>query len=359
MVARRFTLGALAAALGAALEGDPDRVITGVAPLESAGPDHIAFLTDPRYRERAKTSRAGAFLVPLDTVDVPAPTLRTAAPQDALIDLLLLFHPPVSPTPGIHPTAVVAADACVDATAAIGALAIVGAGARIAASVRLHPLVYVGADAEVGEGSELYPHVVVRERVSLGRRVIVHAGAVIGSDGFGYVPGPDGHRKIPQVGTVIIEDDVEIGANSAIDRAMLGATIVRRGTKIDNLVQVGHNVEIGERSILVAQVGISGSSRLGRAVVLGGQVGIADHVTVGDEAKIAAQSGIHADVPAGERLLGTPARPITQAKRIMLAENHLPEFARRLRALERRLERLEAGPGAGERGGNARKRGDG
>jgi UDP-3-O-[3-hydroxymyristoyl] glucosamine N-acyltransferase len=247
----------------------------------------------------------------------------------------------------------------VDATAAIGALAIVGARARISASVRLHPLVYVGADAEVGEGSELYPHVVVRERVSLGRRVIVHAGAVIGSDGFGYVPGPDGHRKIPQVGTVIIEDDVEIGANSAIDRAMLGATIVRRGTKIDNLVQVGHNVEIGERSILVAQVGISGSSRLGRAVVLGGQVGIADHVTVGDEAKIAAQSGVHADVPAGERLLGTPARPITQAKRIMLAENHLPEVARRLRALERRLERLEAGPRDGAPGGHARERGDG
>jgi UDP-3-O-[3-hydroxymyristoyl] glucosamine N-acyltransferase len=359
LAARRFTLGTLAAALGAALEGDPDRVITGVAPLESAEPDHISFLTDPRYRDRLRTSRAGAFLVALDAVDVPAPRLRTAAPHQALIDLLLLFHPPVRPTPGIHPTAVVAAEACVDATAAIGALTVVGERARIAAGVRLHPLVYVGAEAEIGEGSELYPHVVVRERVSLGRRVIVHAGAVIGSDGFGYVPGPDGHRKIPQVGTVVIEDDVEIGANSAIDRATVGATIVRRGTKIDNLVQVGHNVEIGERSMLVAQVGVSGSTRLGRAVVLGGQVGIADHVTVGDGAMIAAQSGIHADVPAGERLLGTPARRITQAKRIMLTETHLPEFARRLRELERRLERLEAGPRAPEVGPDARTGRDG
>jgi UDP-3-O-[3-hydroxymyristoyl] glucosamine N-acyltransferase len=341
MTDRQFTLGALATALGASLDGDPARVVTGVAPLDAAGPADVSFLTDPRYREAARASRAGALLAAADVESLGPAMLRVKHPQQALVRLLELFHPRPAVTPGIHATAVVAPDARVDPTAAVGALVVIGAGAVVGAGTRVHPLVCVGAGVEIGAGSEIHPGVVLAERVRIGRRVIVHAGAVIGSDGFGYVFDGGAHRKIPQVGTVVIEDDVEIGANATIDRATLGTTVVRRGTKIDNLVQIGHNVEIGEHSILVAQVGISGSSRLGRGVVLGGQVGVADHVTIGDGAMAGAQSGLHRDVEAGAKILGTPAHPIMHAKRIYLTQAQLPDLARKLRELERRLARLE------------------
>ena len=343
-----FTLGELAEALQARLDGDPARVVTGIAPLESAGPDQISFLTDLRYRDTARTSRAGAFLVPSDVADLPGPMLRCSAPQQALIDLLRLFHPSAPTPPGVDRTAVVAADARVDATAAVGPLSVVEAGAVIGPGVRLHPLVHVGPGVEIGEATVVYPHVSLREGVRVGCRVVIHAGAVIGADGFGFAFDGGAHRKIPQVGGVLIEDDVEIGANTTIDRATFGDTIVRRGTKIDNLVQIGHNVEVGEHSLLVAQVGVSGSSRLGRGVVLAGQVGIADHVTVGDGVIAGAQAGIPSDLEAGARVLGTPARPLAQAKRIMVAEGRLPELLQRVRALEQRLERLAAR--LGERG---------
>jgi len=214
--------------------------------------------------------------------------------------------------------------------------------AVIGARVRLHALVHVGAGVEIGDDSVLYPHVSLREGVRLGRRVIIHAGAVLGADGFGFAFDGAAHRKIPQVGGVLIEDDVEIGANTTIDRATFGDTIVRRGTKIDNLVQIGHNVLVGEHSLLVAQAGVSGSSRLGRGVILAGQVGVADHVTIGDGVIVGAQAGVPSDLAAGDKVLGTPARPILQAKRIMVAELRLPELLQRVRALEHKLERLTA-----------------
>jgi UDP-3-O-[3-hydroxymyristoyl] glucosamine N-acyltransferase len=322
-------------------------VVTGVAPLESAGPDQISFLTDPRYDSAARASRAGAFVAPPDVADLPAPTLRCPAPQQALIALLRLFHPPAPVAPGVDRSAVVAADARVDPTASVGPLCVVEAGAVIGPGARLHALVHVGAGAEVGEGTIVYPHVSVRDGVRIGRRVVIHAGAVLGADGFGFAFDGSAHRKIPQVGGVVIEDDVEIGANTTIDRATFGDTIVRRGTKIDNLVQVGHNVEVGEHSVLVAQVGIAGSTRLGRGVVLAGQVGVADHVTIGDGAMVTAQSGIADEIAPGARVMGTPARPIIQAKRMLLAATRLPELLQRVRALEQRLERLAARLGTG------------
>src|SRR6059058_4947254 len=197
-------------------------------------------------------------------------------------------------------------DARVDPTAAVGPLAVVESGAVLGPRVRVHAFAFVGARAEVGEDSVLHPRVVLCAGVKLGRRVVVHPGAVIGADGFGYAFDGEAHRKIPQVGGVLIEDDVEIGANTAIDRATFGDTIIRRGTKIDNLVQVGHNVEIGEHSLLVAQVGIAGSSRLGKGVVLAGQVGVADHLTIGDGVIAGAQTGIAFSLPAGDKVLGTP-----------------------------------------------------
>jgi UDP-3-O-[3-hydroxymyristoyl] glucosamine N-acyltransferase len=337
-----LTLGQIAAALGATLDGDPARVVHGIAPLETAGPADISFLVDARYRDAAQASRAGAFLTPPGVTGLPAPALVAATPRLALVELIALFYPPAAVRPGVDPSAIVAGDARVSASASIGPLSVVETGAVIGAGSRLYPLVYVGAGAHIGDECVLYPHVVVREGVRLGRRVIVHAGAVIGADGFGYVFDGSRHRKIPQLGGVRIEDDVEIGANTTIDRGTFGATVVRQGTKVDNLVQIGHNVDVGDHSLLVAQVGIAGSSRIGRGVTLAGQVGIADHVTVGDGAVVAAQSGIHADIAPGEKVLGSPARPLTQSKRILLVEGQLPDMARRLRRLERRVAALVA-----------------
>jgi len=337
-----FTLGELAEVLQARLEGDPARVVVGVAPLDSAGPDQISFLTDARYYGAARASRAGAFLAPADATGLPAPALRCAAPQQALIDLIRLFHPLVPAPPGVDRTAVVAADARIHPTASVGPLCVIESGAVVGPGVRLHALVHVGAGVEIGEATLIYPHVSLRDGVRLGRRVIIHAGAVLGADGFGFAFDGSGHRKIPQVGGVLIEDDVEIGANTTIDRATFGDTIIRRGTKIDNLVQIGHNVEVGEHSLLVAQVGVSGSSRLGKGVVLAGQVGVADHVTIGDGVVAGAQAGIPSSLEPGEKVLGTPARPIIQAKRIMVAEARLPELLRQVRALEKRLDELAA-----------------
>jgi UDP-3-O-[3-hydroxymyristoyl] glucosamine N-acyltransferase len=341
MAQPQFTLGVLAAALGASLDGDPDRVVTGVAALDAAGASDVSFLIDGRYRDAARTSRAGAVLAGLDAEPLGTALLRVKQPQQALIHLLELFHPRPPTAPGAHPSAIVARDARIDPTASVGALAVVEAGAAIGRGVRIHPLAYVGENVEVGDDSEIHTHAVLIGGVRLGRRVVVHAGAVIGSDGFGYAFDGAAHRKIPQVGTVVIEDDVEIGANTTIDRAMLGATVVRHGTKIDNLVQIGHNVEVGAHAILVAQVGISGSSRVGNGVVLAGQVGVADHVTIGDGAIVGAQSGVPTDIEAGAKMLGTPARPMMQAKRIFVSESQLPDLGRKLRELERRVDRLE------------------
>jgi UDP-3-O-[3-hydroxymyristoyl] glucosamine N-acyltransferase len=349
-----LTLGRLAEVLGGTLEGDPERVVSGVATLESAGPDQISFCTDARYQAAARASRAGAFLAPEGITGLPGPVVRAANPQLALIRLLHLFHPVEETPAGIHLAAVVAADAVVDPTATVGALAVIESGAVVGRGVRIFPLVYVGRDARIGDDTVLYPHVVVRERVRIGRRVVVHAGVVLGADGFGYAPDGSVHRRIPQVGGVVIEDDVDIGANTTIDRATLGDTIIRRGTKIDNLVQIGHNVEVGEDCIIVAQVGLAGSVRVGRRVVLAGQVGVADHVRVGDGVTVAAQSGIASDILEPGIYLGYPARPAFESKRILVAESQLPDLIRRVRRVEQRLERLEdeqgreaSAPGAG------------
>lgn len=337
-----YTLGEIARALGASLEGDPWRVITGVAPLETAGSHQIAFLTHPKYLARARTSSAGALLVPEDAVGLPGPLLRSRFPQRALISLLQLFHPAPAVTPGVHPSALVAPTARVHPEASVGAFSVLEDGVVIGRRARLFPFVYIGEGVEVGEETLLYPHVIIREGIRIGRRVIIHPGTVVGADGFGYAFDGAAHQKIPQVGGVILEDDVEVGANAAIDRATLGHTVVRRGTKVDNLVQIGHNVEIGEDVIVVAQVGISGSCRIGKGVVLGGQVGLADHVTIGEGTRVAAQSGVAHDLDAGQDYFGYPARPAAEARRMYAALPRLPELLRKVRGLERRIGELES-----------------
>ena len=344
----RFTLGQLAEVLDAKLVGDPARVITGVATLDAASATDLSFITDPRYEADARTSQAGAFIAASGTQGLPAPVLECGSPQRALVEVLALFYPPVPLAAGVDSTAAVSASAVIDASASIGPLAVIEAGARIGARVRVHALAYVGPGVEIGEDSVIHPHVVLLERVRVGRRVILHAGAVLGADGFGYTREGASYRKIPQVGSVVIEDDVEIGANATIDRATLGATIVRRGTKIDNLVQVAPNVEIGEDTVIAAQTGIAGSSRIGRDVMLGGQAGVADHITVGDGSMLSAQSGVAQDVPPGAKFAGTWGRPLFQARRIWVAQGELPEMVGRLRKLERRVAELEARLGESE-----------
>lgn len=338
-----FTLGRLADALGASLQGDAGRVVSGVASLDAAGPDQVSFLTERKYLAQAQVSRAGALLVGRDVAGLAGPLLRVDRPQQALIVLLGLFHPEPIPEPGVHPTACVAADARVDRSASVGPLAVVEAEAVIGPHTRVGALCFVGRRAVLGEDVRLHPHVVVREDVRIGNRVIVHPGAVLGADGFGYAFDGAAHRKIPQVGGLRIEDDVEIGANTAIDRATLGETVVRRGTKIDNLVQIGHNCDVGEDVILVSQVGIAGSSRVGNRAMLAGQVGVADHVTIGAGAILTAKSGVPNDVPAGEIWSGIPSRPTSEQKRIWAGESQLPELIKRVRALEKRVRDLEGG----------------
>ena len=322
-----YTLGRLAEALGATLHGDASQLVRGVAPLESAGPEEVSFVTGAKYHRLAAASAAGALVVGPETEDLDRPLLRVTSPQAALIALLRLFHPEPPVEPGVHPAACVAAGARVDPTAAVAAGAVVA-------------LSYVGRGAVLGADVRLYPRVVVRDGVRLGDRVIVHPGAVLGADGFGYAFDGAAHQKIPQVGGLIIEDDVEIGANTTIDRATLGATIVRRGTKIDNLVQIGHNCDIGEHVILVGQVGVSGSCKIGRRAVLAGQVGVADHVTIGEGAILMAQAGVAGDIPPGEVWTGYPARPASQTRRIWVAEAMLPELLKRVRSLEKQVREL-------------------
>jgi UDP-3-O-[3-hydroxymyristoyl] glucosamine N-acyltransferase len=336
-----LTLGQIARALGATLEGDPDLRIAAVAPLETAGPDQIAFVTHPKYAALARSSRAGALLVPREG-EFPGSLLRADNPRVALVGLLELLHPPSVPDGKVHASAEVAGSARVHPTATVGALAVIAAGAVIGERAWIFPFAYVGERAEIGADCVLYPHAVILERVKLGNRVIVHPGAVLGADGFGYVFDEGRHVKIPQVGRVVVEDDVEIGANTTIDRATVGDTVVRRGTKIDNLVQIAHNVEVGEDALLVAQVGIAGSSRIGNRVVLAGQAGVADHVIIGDGAVVGAQAGVPGNLQGGQQYWGTPARPAAEAKRIAAALPRVPGLVKQVRALERRVQELEA-----------------
>ncbi|MEW6336344.1 MAG: UDP-3-O-(3-hydroxymyristoyl)glucosamine N-acyltransferase [Acidobacteriota bacterium] len=336
----RYTLGDLARAVGASVVGDPGRIVTGLRPLDQAGPEHLSFYHNRRYLDAAKQSRAGALLVadaePFGGRDLIV--CRDAYP--AFATLSQMFNPTPAPVPGVHPSAVVSASAHVDGGASVGPLAVVGERATVARGAALGPCVVLGDDSEVGIDSTLHPHVVIEPGCRVGARCIIHAGAVIGSDGFGFATIRGEHRKVPQVGIVVVEDDVEIGANVCIDRATLGETRIGRGTKTDNLVQIGHNVHVGEHSLLVAQVGISGSTHLGHHVVLAGQSGVAGHLHLADGTVVSAQSAVMADTKEGETVMGSPARPQREWMRAMANLLQLEALKRRLRAVEEAVARL-------------------
>lgn len=332
-----FTASQVASRLGGVVVGDPDLVLTGFAPADSAKPGDLTFAENLSYFARAEQSAASAVLVAEDLKSSTGKTLvRIPNARLGFAQILPMFFPdPVFP-PGVHPSAVVAPSASVDPSAHVGPGCVVGERSRIGAGSVLQARVCVGDDCQIGDQCRLFPNVTLYPRTQLGRRVRIHAGTVVGSDGFGYVFDQGQHRKVPQVGNVIIHDDVEIGANVTIDRAALGATVIGKGTKIDNLVQIAHNVSIGEHCIIVAQVGIAGSTKLGNCVTLAGQVGLAGHLRVGDRVTVAAQSGVMHHIPEGQKWMGSPAQPDRVTKRMLLAMERLPELLRRVSELEKR-----------------------
>lgn len=330
-------LSDLAALLGCELHGDGGVEISRVAPIESATDGDLTFVANPRYLKFLAGCRASAVILAPDAPATPLPSLRTADPYMAFSRAVEHFHVALEWPPGVHPTAQVAASATVGEGASIGAFAVVGERSRIGAGARLAPHVVVYADASIGARFTAHAHAVVRERVRIGDDVVLQAGAVIGSDGFGYAPADGGLKRLLQGGDVVLEDQVEVGANATVDRAMVGSTVLRRGVKLDNLVMVAHGCEVGEHSVLAGQVGLSGSTRIGQWVRMGGQSGTAGHMTVGDGVQVAGQSGLTNSVPDGATVGGYPAVEIGLWRRTMAATWRLPELIRRVRRLERRL----------------------
>jgi UDP-3-O-[3-hydroxymyristoyl] glucosamine N-acyltransferase len=337
----------LAEELGRELEGDGELCVAGVASLEGAGPGDLAHARSARYAAALRASAAGAVIAPpgLDTGGRPA--IRSPNPGLDFARAARRIAPPPAPEPGVHASACVDASARVDPSAAIGPGCVVGPRARVGARSRLHARVVLYADVEIGPECAIHAGCVLREGTVLGARVVLQPGAVLGSDGFGYAMDGEGRLEaLPRLGRVVVEDDVEIGANTTVDRGSLGETRIGRGAKIDNQVQVAHNVAIGASAVVVAQAGIAGSSVVGPRALLLAQAGVADHVTIGERAFVGPQSGVRGDVGPGERVMGSPHRELAAFRRIFGAQGLLPGVLRRLRAIERRL-----GLRAGERDG--------
>ena len=344
MDTQRLTLRGVAEIVGGSVEGDASFVVASIAPLDEAGPEDLTF-ADARHLVGLAKSKAGAALVEADgTVDLPGrPIVRVASVQQALYQLLCrLAGPEDLPVPGICPTASVAPDAKLGRDAAIGPGAVVGAGATIGDRTVLCANAAVAAGCVVGDDCVLAEGVVIRSRSVIGNRVRIGPNSVIGYDGFGYQTIGGVHHRIPHLGNVVLEDDVEIGACTCVDRAKFGSTRICRGAKIDNLVQVAHNCLVGAGSILAGQVGLSGSVKLGRYCVLGGQVGLVDNITLGDGVQVGAQGGVSRDLPAGQKCTGTPTRPVMETLRIWHSLSKLPDFVKHVRKLESRLAALES-----------------
>jgi len=337
-----FTAAQIAERVRGEVLGDGSTPLTGLASAENARAGDLTFAEQAEYFVAAEQSAASAILVSGGFTSAKKVVIRVANARIAVARLLPVFFPPDQYPPGIHPGAIIDPSAQVDATAHIGPGCVVGARVQIGPRSVLLGGNHVGRDSRLGEDVCLFPNVVLYARTVIGHRVVIHAGTVIGSDGYGYVFDEGRHRKVLQVGNVIIHDDVEIGANSAIDRAALGATVIGAGTKIDNLVHVAHNVVMGRHCLVMGQVGFAGSTHLGDYVVIASQSGIAGHLKLGHQAMVGAKSGVMRDIPDGGKVLGIPAAPDKQAKRQMIALQQLPEMVRRLRELEKQVEELKA-----------------
>ncbi len=335
-------LSEIASWLDAPVRGEGDPRIRRLAPVFEAGPEELGLLAARGYLAEVATSRAGALLVSEELVDdlppeIP-PALVVPDAHRALARILERMHPSTPTPPSRHPTAVVSPEARLGEEVHLGPYAVVEEGAEIGDRVRIGAHAVVGAGVQIGDDSHIFPHAVLYPGAVLGRRVQVHSGARVAVDGFGYVVEEGRTRKVPQVGRCVLEDDVEIGANTTLDRGSIGDTRIGSSVKIDNQVQVGHNVRIGASSILAAQAGIAGSTRIGQGVLIGGQVGIGGHVTIGDGARLSAQAGIIGDIDPGETVMGFPARPRMEYLRMVAAQKQVTALVRRIRELERRVE---------------------
>jgi UDP-3-O-[3-hydroxymyristoyl] glucosamine N-acyltransferase len=343
MIKKEISVEALAEMVNGQVAGDQSAVIRGFAPLESAESDDISFLVKTKLADQLGTTGAGAVIVPLevDGADLNIPVIRVKDPYlaVAIIHSFLIARP--FEAKGIHPRAFVGDDCSLGKEISIGPLAVIGDRVKIGERVAIEAGAVIGDDVEIGDDTTIKANVSVYSGCTLGSRVTIHSGAVIGCDGYGYAANERGeHIKRPQVGTVRIDDDVEVGANSCIDRAAYGVTWIKSGVKIDNLVQIGHNVVVGENSLLVAQVGISGSTTLGRNVVFGGQAAIAGHLTVGDQVMVAARGGIHNNLPKGAVVGGAPAFPIRQWAKSCAVFAKLPELQSKVRKNSKAIEEL-------------------
>jgi UDP-3-O-[3-hydroxymyristoyl] glucosamine N-acyltransferase len=329
---------AIAAAVGGTLHGDGSARVSGVAPLDRADVTHLTFLANARYAGLAVERELGVLLVTAELADAAKARARivVASPHEAMLPLLPLLYPTPTPVPGIHPSVAIGRGVSLGDEVSIGPGVVLGDGVRVGARTRLDAHVVIGDGVEIGEQCHLYPNVTLYSGTQIADRVRLHAGARIGSDGFGYVFRDGAHAKIPHVGRCIVESDVEIGANTTIDRGSIDDTVIGSGTKIDNLVHVAHNVRIGRLCLLMAQVGIAGSVRVEDGCIIAGQVGISGHVTIGRGARLAAQAGIFGSVPPGETWSGYPARPHKEALRAQAAMFKLPSL---IRALERLVDR--------------------
>src|SRR6267142_1086750 len=331
-------LSEIAAKLGARLEPpDADAEIAGIAGNEAAAPGEITFVANPKYTAATQTTQASAIIVDDKFPPLAKPVLRVKNPQYAYLRVVEFFHQAPVYEPGIHATAVIHPTARIGAGASIAASVVIDAGVEIGDGCTIRPQVVIERDVKIGGNFFAHPHVSIREDCRIGNNVVLHNGVVIGSDGFGFAKDERGRwQKIRQAGRVVIEDDVEIQANSCIDRGSLGETRIGRGTKIDNLVQVAHNCIVGDNGLLCSQVGLAGSTTLGKNVILAGQAGVSGHCTLGDDVVVTAQSGTHGDIPAGSMVSGSPAFDNTQWLRSVAVFSRLPELAKTLRALTRR-----------------------
>lgn len=335
-----YTLAQLAEQVQGIVRGESELQITDVGGVEDAPPGGLTYAEDARRLQEALASPAAAILTKPNLnipTDAGKSLLLHPTPRLAWARILALYSPFRTPEPGVHPTVIMGAGCELGDEVCLMPYVVLGERVKIGHRVKIHPFCYIGDEVEIGDETVLYPNVTVMPRVQIGRRVMVHPGAVIGGDGYGYVQHEGAHHKIPQIGRVVIEDDVEIGCNTTIDRATTGETRIGKGTKIDNLVQVAHNVKVGEHCLLVSQVGIAGSSRLGHHVILAGQVGVKDHVQIGDNAVVGAQGGVSKNLPANGVYWGTPAVSHREWLQVLAHLYKLPELAKRVEELEKRL----------------------
>jgi UDP-3-O-[3-hydroxymyristoyl] glucosamine N-acyltransferase len=329
----------IAQSLGCRLEGDPDVELRGVGGIEDAGPDQITFVSNRKYARHAKTTRAGAIIVGEDFPAVPTPLLRTKNPYLAFARAIELFYQPPAPPAGIDATAQIAASSRIGADASVGPYVVIDAGVVIGDRAVIGPHVHIGRGVRIGDDFRAHAHVSVREYSQLGHNVILQDGARVGTDGYGYAKKADGTwYKIVQSGIVVLEDDVEIGANATIDRSSFGETRIRTGTKIDNLVQVGHASDVGHRSLLCSQVGLAGSTKVGDDCILTGQVGVSGHLKIGDRVIATGQTGIGSDIPDDSVVSGSPSMDNKTWLRNTVILRKLPEIVKRLEALEKEKE---------------------